>query len=296
MELAVINMIFGKTYKLKNFICMAITASTLLYGNGSAYAQDKSLGEPPPHLFVLQDVPDSKSFGDVEAQEEEVGGMFDIRFNALKEAGLSYGARGGLAYRTYQIRKHLESRSDYMDKVFNFGRLLIPAPSGLLIEPPVVSEAENGLVIGENGQEAAVSDIVYQINKGSRIVAAPRHWREYLERTWGDVEPPPDILRPSNDEEREVWEDAVEKGWKEGVRQADEIFQRDLGELVADFEGMVRYHKLVALGMISKPFALQEDRGITGGGDEMRIGNRAIRITGRPELIPGYEQWLPANR
>jgi len=53
---------------------------------------------------------------------------------------------------------------------------------------------------------------------------------------------------------------------------------------------------LLAQGMISPPYALQVDRGITGGGDEMRIGDRAVQLTGVPELITGAKQWTPASR
>ena len=59
---------------------------------------------------------------------------------------------------------------------------------------------------------------------------------------------------------------------------------------------MVRYRLLLSQGMISPPYALQVDRGITGGGEEMRIGDRAVQITGVPELITGYDQWQPASR
>ena len=146
------------------------------------------------------------------------------------------------------------------------------------------------------GQQAAVSDRVINIVMNARIVSTARTWRNYLERAWSVVEPPPDILRPENDTERALWAELVKKGWKEGVRQADETFEEDLNILLADFRGMVRYRMLLAQGMISPPYALQVDRGITGGGEEMRIGDRAVQITGVPELVPGFEQWQPASR
>ena len=73
-------------------------------------------------------------------------------------------------------------------------------------------------------------------------------------------------------------------------------FEDDLNELTSDFRGMVRYRVLLAQGMISPPYALQVDRGITGGGNMMRVGDRAVQITGVPELITGSDQWQPANR
>lgn len=258
--------------------------------DGLTKVQD--LGDPPPQSL--------NELINLEKQnvmiDEDSGLPFDIRKDAIREAAISYGARGGLAWRTYNIRKQMEKRTSYMDRVFDFSQLLIPAPSGLLIEPPIITESIDAMLIEGDGQQAAVSDRVYNIIMNARIVSAPRTWRNYLERTWDVVEPPPDILRPENAEERALWAELVEKGWKEGVRQADEIFEEDLNLLLADFRGMVRYRLLLAQGMISPPYALQVDRGITGGGEEMRVGDRAVQITGVPELVTGFEQWQPASR
>jgi defect-in-organelle-trafficking protein DotC len=221
---------------------------------------------------------------------------FDIRGDAIKEAALSYGARGGLAWRTWHIRNELEARARYMDKIFDFRQLLIPAPSGLLIEPPIISEAMDATLIENQGMDAALADRVLNINQNSRIVTAARTWRSYLERQWGDVEPPPDILRPANDEEREIWTARINVGWKRGVEQADDIFQADLNRLSADFKGMVRYRSLLSQGMVSPPYATQVDRGVTGNGNTMRIGDRALTITELPKLQTGYKKWQPANR
>ena len=254
-------------------------------------ADDGAHAPTPPTLYELETLPRENKLID---GEEPL--PLDIRADALKEAALSYGARGGLAYRTFEIRSELLGRESYLDKVYNFRELLIPAPSGLMIEPPIVSEADNALIIDGRGTEAAVSDRIYYINQNARIVSTARLWNNYLERDWGEVTPPPDILRPMNDEERAVWIEYVNKGWEQGVRQADEIFEADLNQLVADYQGMVRYRMLLAQGMVSPPYALQVDRGVTGGGDEMRVGDRAVQITGMPEFVPGSEQWQPASR
>jgi defect-in-organelle-trafficking protein DotC len=245
--------------------------------------------------------PDLKSLQNIQRENKlidgEVSGMpLDIRRDAIREAAISYGARGGLAARTFEIRRELETRALSLDKVYDFRQLLIPAPSGLLIEPPVISESLNAMLIEGDGQQAAVSDRIYNIVNNAKIVSTARTWRTYLEREWGVVDPPPDILRPENEEERKLWTELVEKGWEEGVRQANEIFQDDLNVLMADFQGMVRYRVLLTQGMVSPPYALQVDRGVTGDGKEMRIGDRAVQITGVPELITGSEQWQPANR
>lgn len=248
--------------------------------------------EPPPTLEELQNLPKINNI----ATPQPSGIPFDVRRDAVREAAISYGARGGLAWRTYEIRGEMETRTRSLDKIYDFKQLLIPAPSGLLIEPPVISESVNAMLIQGDGQQAAVSDRVYNIVNNAKIVSTSRTWRTYLEREWGGVEPPPDILRPENPEERKLWIENVAKGWDEGLKQADEIFQDDLNVLMADFQGMVRYRMLLSQGMISPPYALLVDRGVTGGKDEMRVGDRAVQITGVPELITGSEQWQPANR
>lgn len=281
-----------------SFICSAVFAPAF-FGHNASYAElPVDIEEPltdsteePVHIEDLL----SYEVEDRDGGEED-NLPIDIRLDAIKEAAVSFGARGGLAKRTYQIRQELDLRTRYLDKVFNFSQLLVSAPSGLLIEPPIISESMNSMIVEIDGQTAAVSDKIYNIIRNARIVSAPRTWRIYLEREWGEVIPPPDILVPKTNEERQVWVEHVEKGWQHGWRQADDIFKSDLARLESDFQGMIRYRILLAQGMVSPPYALQIDRGITGGGDQMRVGDRAVQITGVPELIPGAESWKPASR
>lgn len=247
---------------------------------------------PPPSLEQIKSIKVRK----MPADGGQSGLPIDIRNDALKEAALSYGARGGLAWRTFFIRQEMETRARYLDKVFDFRQLLIPAPSGLLIEPPIIGESVDAMLIEQGGQNAAVADRVYNIGRNARIVSTARTWRAYLERQWGAITPPPEILMPVNDEEMVLWLGFVDKGWLAGVEQADEIFQADLNKLASDYNGMVRYRTLLAQGMVSPPYALQVDRGVTGGGNEMRVGDRSVAITGLPQLQPGTNGWQPANR
>ena len=165
-----------------------------------------------------------------------------------------------------------------------------------MIEPPVISESLNALIINGDGQQAAVSDRMLDIISEAKIVSSPKSWRNYLERDWGEVALPPDLLRPADEKEREQWKRLVEQGWDQGVDQAEQIFESDLNELVADYQGMVRYRMLLTQNMVSPPYASQLDRGVTGGGNNMRVGDRAIHITGKSELVSGTEKWHPANR
>lgn len=272
------------------------------FAAADARAQSSSLAQPgvgdimgqtvlaaPPSIEDLQTIP-------AEAGATKFDGDPEIRTEGLREAAMSYGARGGLASRSYEIRKTLMEKEAYMDRIYDFKRLLITAPSGLLLEPPVISEAEDAMLIESDGQTAAVADRIYNINVDAKIVAAPRNWRAYLERDWGDVTPPPSVLYPTTPEERKVWLATLRRGWDEGVKQANEVFQADLDRLNADFRGMVRYRMLLAQGIVSAPFTLQTDRGVTGGGKEMRVGDRALQITGPSQLQTRPYEWQPASR
>jgi defect-in-organelle-trafficking protein DotC len=245
---------------------------------------------PPPVLEDLQSI-----VGQDEPEKAEAMGL-QIRADAIREAALSYGARGGLAHRTFEIQRRLAEYDTSLSKTFSFSRLLVAAPSGLLIEPPVVSEAQRAVIVKGGGQTAAVADRIYRINRIARIVTAARDWHLYLERDWGRVDPPPGILAPKTFDEQEAWVEYVKQGWDAGVRQAEETFESDLDRLTNDFVGMVRYRELLAQGMISAPYALADDRGITGGGNEMRVGDKGLTITGPSALISRSDQWTPATR
>jgi len=244
--------------------------------------------QPPPDMFWLQNVEKSepvvgKRRGSGDALEnvvdEEKDLALKIRRDAMRESALSFGARGGLAWRTKQIMDELNQNARALDKAFNFRELLIDAPSNMYIEPPIVSEAMNNFLVTPDGNEAAVADTIYQITRQARIVSTSRNWRQYLERSWPEVAPPPDILIPETPAERAAWKLWIEDGWQEGFKQADEIFQADLNRLVADFEGMVRYRVLLAQNKITQPYATMVDRGVSGIEIEQMIGNKPTKIT-----------------
>ena len=273
----------------KRGLLVAVLASG--FGVGAAWAEGTTTGASPPPP-ILHDLQEPKASESSAAKTEELG--LQIRNDALREAALSYGARGGLAYRTFEIQRRLAEYDTNLTKVFNFERLLIAVPSGLLIEPPIVSEAQRAVLVNGGGQQAAVADRVYRINRVARIVTAPRNWRLYMERDWGVVDPPPSLLLPRSEDERKLWRKLVTEGWNAGVQQAEETFEADLDRMTGDFVGMVRYRELLAQGMISAPYALHQDRGVTGGGSEMRIGDRELAITGPSSLISRSEKWVTA--
>jgi len=285
---------FEKTKKgwpLAALLTWAFLGSLFAF-SGMCRAQEVAPPQASPPPPILQDLQEQTGGSEDDGKTDVMG--LQIRNDALREAALSYGARGGLAYRTFEIQRRLVEHEPSLSKVFDFGQLLVAAPSGLLIEPPIVSDAQRAVLVGGGGQEAAVADRVLRINKAARIVTAPRNWRLYMERDWGTVDAPPSLLLPRTDEERKQWRALVQEGWNAGLAQAEETFEADLDRLTNDFIGMVRYRELLVQGMISPPYAMHEDRGVTGGGAEMRVGDRGVSITGPSVLIPRSDRWTTA--
>lgn len=241
----------------------------------------------PPRIEELENITSSGS------EKQEVG--FQVRVEAQKEAALSFGMRGGLAWRTHEINQRLQRFADPLSRTYDFRQLLMAAPGGIYVEPPVIEEQLEALQISDAGQNAALTDKVLTISGNARLVTTSRDWRNYLERDWGEPEPPPDVLLPKTDEERKNWKAWVKEGWAKGIEQANDIFAEDMARLTRDFTGMVRYRKLLAQAMVSAPYAGLVERGVTGGGVEMRIGDRAVTITGPAQLKTQSDVWRPIS-
>jgi len=240
----------------------------------------------PPSLETLQNAEGAE-------QKQKVG--FQVRVEAQKEAALSYGLRGGLAWRTFQINQRLERFSNPLSRIYDFRQLLVAAPGGVYVEPPVIEEQLEALKIADAGRSAALTDKVLTITANAKLVTTARDWRNYLIRDWGKPDSPPDILLPNTDEERKNWKNWVKEGWQKGIEQADDIFAEDTSRLTRDFTGMIRYRKLLAEAMVSAPYAGLVERGVTGGGLEMRIGDRAVTITGPAQLKNQSNTWRPIS-
>ena len=117
---------------------------------------------------------------------------------------------------------------------------------------------------------------------------------DYMDLT--EIAKPDKVLRPRSRAERKIWNEYVEKGWIGGIDQANDIFETNLDQLTADYVGMIRYKKLLAQKMVSEPFAVKENRGVTGGADEIRIDDKAVIITNIPALNRSTYTWEPTER
>lgn len=221
-----------------------------------------------------------------------------LRVPALRDAALAYGAQGGLAWESRSINQMLQTQASEISRVYDFQRVMIKAPDNVMILPPVISEMNETWETSEAGRTLRVADTYYEIIEQARFAPNAPLWQAYLIRTYETPAPPPNILLPEDRGERDSWKASVAEGWEMGRKQAQDIFQADLERLQRDFTGMVRYKALLEEGKVSAPVVSDARMGTTGTGQDMRVNDRAIRITQDPSLTvtaPGQWQSSPTT-
>jgi defect-in-organelle-trafficking protein DotC len=215
--------------------------------------------------------------------------MSKIREMALKETALSLGAQAGLAWRARVIDEQLNKQARNLDAIYDFNSLILEHN----ILPPVLLEGRNTLNLADT-QSIRVSDRTYKVYKQARFVTTPPNWRQYLWLDYMKPEYPNITLLPKTKSESQVWCIYVEKGWNQGIDQANIILEENIGRIKEDFNGMILYRKLLAMNMVSPPYVSHTDLGVTGDATEMHIDDRVLRITALPRLNVNSNEWRAA--
>jgi len=240
-------------------------------------------GERPPSLEALQ----AARPGGGQASVLDPG-----RADTLYQAAITYGAQGGLAARAFAINEMLRRYEGTLDSVYNFGVLVLPLGGGrTLMRPPIVTQAQLAFALGEGGQVARETACIYQITREAQLSSAPPNWRSYLVRHWLPPTRPSEAVLPRSDQEVAYWNKWVAEGWGEGEKQGVEIFLADLGRLQRDIVGMARYRVLLRAGLVEQPRIVFQNSRVNGGGNELRAGDRIVRIRDQPGLRADPRHW-----
>jgi defect-in-organelle-trafficking protein DotC len=208
------------------------------------------------------------------------------RASAIQEAAATYGTQAGLAWRVQEITRQLDSHAASYDRVFNFGAVMLEP--GFL--PPVISQGQD-LYNQTDGSTVRAAERLYKIEFPARLVNTPPRWQDYLALGVSAPQTPDQTVLPKTADERALWDAWAQQGWAQGVEQGNQMFEANLGRLKRDFEGMVRFKTLYQQGMVTKPVLARTNLGVTGGGDEMAVGDRIIRITLKAGLQPSDKRW-----
>lgn len=214
-----------------------------------------------------------------------------LRLPAMQEAAVAYGAQAGLAYATQSINRTLLTRAAELSKTYNFQMVMLQAPNGAMIVPPVISEALDTWETADAGKTLRVADKAFEIEEQVRFSPTAPQWQSYLITQYKSPERPPSVLLPKTDDEEEQFKGWVAQGLKKGQEQAEAVLQANLNRLNRDYTGMIRYKKLIEEKQVSPPCVAEANLGTTGTGQDMRQNDRAIRITCDPTLNVQSREW-----
>lgn len=213
-----------------------------------------------------------------------------LRAEALKESALVYGARAGLYARTREIHRMLDEEAPTLDQNFPFASLILSHN----MTPPVLQEGRN-TVRQHHDAQLQFADAVFHIVAPAKLAVTPPHWRTYLYVRVARPEPPDETLWPDRSQAAEVdlWERSVERGWRQGVRQADRTFAVQLNRLERDLRGMALYRELLAKGMVTAPRLTEQLRGVTTHGPTLMVNDRLLEITENTRFVADDQRWKP---
>lgn len=217
----------------------------------------------------------------------ETGGSVP-RIDALREAALGAGARGGLIAQTSLINKALDLVQRNLDAVYDFSPLMIRGR----VVPPVLTETREVYSQGDSAN-LRLAGRSYKVEAQARFSSRPPQWRDYLYIVYGDDPMPSTKLMPVNSKELEIWKASVSVGWTQGVEQANMIFQTNLNRLNRDYTGMARYHVLAIKRMVTLPVVAEQNMPINTTGDTMSVDETLLRITALPEFNSDMKGWTP---
>lgn len=212
--------------------------------------------------------------------------LSQMRVRILEETGMSIGAQGGLAWASEQLNCRMNQDHQYLDSIFNFNGMMLS--HGVL--PPVLEEGDFSLNLADP-DTIRVADRTYKIIKQARFATTPPNWREYLLLNFAKPPAPHRTLMPRDDGEAKIWRTAVRTGWQKGIEQGYSIFQQNLARLKREYKGMILYRKLLLEKMVSQPFVMRTELGVTGDGNDMRINDQVLRIIEHPQLRTNSKDW-----
>jgi defect in organelle trafficking protein DotC len=209
-----------------------------------------------------------------------------IRLTLIQDTARSLGAQAGLAWSSEKFNDLLDLQEKTLSTVFNFQAMMLDSN----VVPPVLEESSNDLNL-DNESTIRLADRTYKIVKQAHFVTTTPSWRDYLLMPYSSPEAPDNSLLPKTNEERDVWNKYMLIGWQEGLTQANDIFSINVNRLQRDYKGMILYRKLLAEHIVTPPFVSEAKLGITGGGSDLRINDRVLRITSVSELQANSKVW-----
>lgn len=309
-----------RNFKLKT-LAAAAGLAVVLCSPARAQQALQGLEWKDPVLVVAGQGPAPASLDSLMADKISAGAptaaesVPSIRAQGIQEAAASLGTRAGLAKGLSDLSAALERRQRVMSADFDFSKVALSVPMRVgtpatapnpktgngeyaMILPPVILEGEDADSFPSD-DEMRIADRVYKIHANAKLIPVDKatghpavpSWRDYLIFSFQEVQPVHPSLLPRTEGERAIWNQWIKRGWDEGIKQSSEMFDGGWAKLNRDFKGMLNYRLAYDQGLATRPEVAGVFMGVTGGGSEMRLNDRTVRITDHSALVPDTKKW-----
>lgn len=214
-----------------------------------------------------------------------------VRQSILRKGAQTLATQTGMIDRAREIMEAVEVMRPQLDKAFRFGDLVMGA--GVL--PPVISSTRDAAVVQSDVMRLAGA--VYRIEAPARFFTGAPNWRDWLLMgllTNSDVPalPSQEQLLPRNAAEKAFWQRVVKEAYEAGRKQAQFVFEDNLGQLQKTYLGMRTYYDLYQRGMVSAPVITREQDVVNRDDpNTIVVGDTVFRITLNSNFDENTKNW-----
>lgn len=234
------------------------------------------------HALTLNELQDTSSLK-TQVKTESTG-KEAMRLDIIRDAAMALGVRAGFSSQSKKLLAEIDSRKSELDRLYHFNVMF--TNSGVYI-PPVIEETKDKVLT--NGSVMRILSRSYRFLKRGYLALQAPTWRDYLLIGLDPSEPelPASIAMPKegNDEEKRVWDEAVSKGWKRGIEQANETYQINQARLDREFMGMMLYQSMRERGLITNEIIAGSYVPVSGDKNHLNLNERVYQITQEPEMV-----------
>ena len=210
----------------------------------------------------------------------------------LKNTAISYGFQGGLYITMKMIIDRLENKME-SSQLVDF-RAVMVYQDGFLMLPAKVTIQNGREVITESVARRAA--YIPRIERQPRFVSVMPTWKDYFTVKLSQPEINRNAVLPKTNQEKAIWREKVSEGWKEGVEQAYENYEKRLRRMEDDYNGYLTYHILREHNMITAPTFSSNYYAVTGGGSKMTIDEVLVEVKVNPSLVSNRDAWESISR
>lgn len=243
------------------------------------------MADLPSYTYYLNQAPIIVSQSDSAKQAES-----SARIESIKTIVREAATRNAMRARLKEISNIVQVNERKLDTVYNFQPYMI----NTVVVPPVIVEAHNISDV-QNSRSFSVLGTRYEIKENARFSHLPPNWRDFLtfnvESYEVGVDSLPSELKPKTSQEKRAFDDAMNRGVEDGVREADAIFSHQLNRLNQSYIGMLKFHQFVLNGKITMPAIARTNIALAGNGNTMMLNQSNFQITQLPKFVDDTRNW-----